>query len=117
MTEKTLGAARARMVQRRAELLQLAEQNEVKADVDHGNVTAADWPDRAAGETAERVWASLSDRERREVQEIEAALQRMADGTYGQCAGCGGAIGRGRLEAIPEAKLCVDCEERSEEAA
>ena len=39
----------------------------------------------------------------------ERALARFEDGTYGQCARCGGAIAPERLEAIPDAEPCVSC--------
>ncbi len=39
---------------------------------------------------------------------IEAALQRIEDGTYGLCGACGGPIGEERLEAVPYATLCID---------
>ena len=40
--------------------------------------------------------------------EIEAALGRIEDGTYGLCTVCGGPIGEERLEAVPYATLCID---------
>jgi RNA polymerase-binding transcription factor len=40
--------------------------------------------------------------------EIEAALARIDDGTYGLCAACGGVISEERLEAVPYATLCID---------
>jgi DnaK suppressor protein len=40
---------------------------------------------------------------------IHDAIQRLVDGTYGQCIDCGKQIGEARLEAIPYAKLCVEC--------
>ena len=45
----------------------------------------------------------------RELSEIDAALARIADGTYGSCEVCGGAIGRDRLRALPEVRRCVTC--------
>jgi RNA polymerase-binding transcription factor len=45
----------------------------------------------------------------REVAEIDAALARIADGTYGACEACGGAIGRDRLRALPLARRCLRC--------
>lgn len=45
------------------------------------------------------------------VGEVEAALGRLDDGTYGRCAGCGAEIPRERLAARPEARLCVDCQD------
>ena len=42
------------------------------------------------------------------IVEIEAALERIDAGTYGQCSVCGRPIGEERLEAIPYATLCID---------
>lgn len=42
-----------------------------------------------------------------ELEEIEAALGRLEDGSYGSCEVCGEPIGRDRLEAIPQARYCV----------
>ncbi|GEN10814.1 dksA/traR C4-type zinc finger [Myxococcus fulvus] len=51
----------------------------------------------------------LSEAERRELLDIEAALIRIAVGQFGRCEQCGGAMGRHRLRAIPEARLCMTC--------
>jgi DnaK suppressor protein len=40
---------------------------------------------------------------------IQAALQRIENGTYGECESCGEPIGEARLKALPEATQCVDC--------
>ncbi len=42
------------------------------------------------------------------LQEIETALRRIDDGTYGVCVACGRPIGEERLEAVPYATLCID---------
>jgi RNA polymerase-binding protein DksA len=68
-----------------------------------------DWTDVASDREASEVLHALSDKERRELKEIEAALARIADGTYGLCERCGRAIGRQRLLAIPEARFCLEC--------
>jgi RNA polymerase-binding transcription factor DksA len=44
-----------------------------------------------------------------EISEIDAALGRIAAGTYGTCEICGHAIGRDRLRALPEVRRCVTC--------
>ncbi|MGZ4464113.1 MAG: TraR/DksA family transcriptional regulator [Nocardioides sp.] len=41
--------------------------------------------------------------------DVEAALSRLDDGTYGTCERCGGPIGEGRLEARPVARTCIAC--------
>ena len=56
---------------------------------------------------------------RREVEElgdVEAALERIRDGTFGKCADCGDAIDRERLAAYPTAKRCITCQTRRETA-
>ena len=44
-----------------------------------------------------------------EIASVKRALERIAEGTYGECVQCGGEIAEGRLEARPEAALCIDC--------
>ena len=41
---------------------------------------------------------------------VEAALVRLDDGTYGRCTECGGPIAAERLEALPWAALCIECQ-------
>ena len=45
----------------------------------------------------------------REIVSVNRALDRIASGTYGECVRCGGPIAPARLEARPEAALCIDC--------
>jgi len=47
-----------------------------------------------------------------EIDEIDAALERIGTGHYGLCLACGGPIGLQRLRAIPEARYCVSCSGR-----
>ena len=53
--------------------------------------------------------ATLTDNEQQVLAAIDAALQRIDDGTYGTCTNCGRAIDEERLEARPWADLCIDC--------
>lgn len=57
---------------------------------------------------------SMLDRHIAELREIDAAEQRLRDGTYGDCTECGGEIGIERLLAQPTAARCVRCQERYE---
>jgi DnaK suppressor protein len=43
------------------------------------------------------------------IEEIDAALAKIAAGTYGSCESCGNPVPRARLEALPHARLCVSC--------
>jgi hypothetical protein len=67
-----------------------------------------------AGEGQHETWSpgppkGASPEAVRELGEIDAALARIADGTYGTCETCGGAIGRDRLRALPEVRRCLGC--------
>jgi RNA polymerase-binding protein DksA len=57
---------------------------------------------------------ALDERSRQQVQEIQAALARIEDGTYGDCARCGTPINPKRLETLPTARYCVRCQEQLE---
>ncbi|HEX6122686.1 MAG TPA: TraR/DksA family transcriptional regulator [Ktedonobacterales bacterium] len=46
--------------------------------------------------------------------QVRAALERLDSGTYGKCERCGREIGARRLEALPYATLCIDCQEAVE---
>jgi DnaK suppressor protein len=45
---------------------------------------------------------------------VEEALQRLEEGTYGKCTNCGQEIAPGRLKAMPQASLCIECQEALE---
>ena len=51
------------------------------------------------------------------LEAIDEALKRVEDGRYGRCEGCSKWIPKGRLRAVPHAKLCVDCKRLEEEGA
>ncbi len=57
----------------------------------------------------------FAQREGEYIEYVEEALQRIADGTFGNCRVCGGEIGKARLEAVPTATQCIDCKSRAEE--
>ena len=57
---------------------------------------------------------TLGDNAEQVLTEIDDALKRIDDGTYGTCVSCGQEIPHGRLEANPWASLCIDCKRRAE---
>jgi RNA polymerase-binding transcription factor DksA len=75
------------------------------------------WPERALDRETAELLNTLSDRERRERHEladIDAAIARVENGTFGHCERCGGAIGRQRLAAVPQTRYCIACESQLE---
>ena len=60
--------------------------------------------------TAERGEAeALAAKLRETLDEVEHALAKLDEGSYGVCEGCGKAINPARLEAKPAARFCIDC--------
>jgi RNA polymerase-binding protein DksA len=53
--------------------------------------------------------AALLEQTREHLSQVDAALRRLAEGTYGQCERCGQPIAAGRLEARPTASTCITC--------
>jgi RNA polymerase-binding protein DksA len=70
--------------------------------------------DDALADSAASMDVALVIRESRELQDIEAALARIADGSYGVCIDCGEEIGRARLKAYPTARRCLPCQQQDE---
>lgn len=66
--------------------------------------------------TARDLELALDEHETQELAAIDAALARIAAGTYGQCIDCGADIAPQRLQAAPEAARCIGCQERAENA-
>lgn len=64
--------------------------------------------------TQMEAMSPLHDRSEQQIEEIEEALQRMEDGSYGVCEECGQPIRLERLYALPTASLCIDCQEKLE---
>lgn len=73
-----------------------------------------DFGDLANKETDQNFLLRIRDRERKLIQKIDACLQKMKDGTYGLCEGCGEKIDVKRLEARPVASLCISCKTEQE---
>lgn len=69
-----------------------------------------------ASDNYEREFSlNLASGERNTLLEIDEALKRIDEKTYGMCLSCGKKIGRRRLSAVPHAKLCLVCKQREEE--
>jgi DnaK suppressor protein len=66
--------------------------------------------DDALADAVAEMDVAMVIRESQELQDIEDALARIGDGSYGICIDCGGEIGRARLKADPAAKRCLPCQ-------
>ncbi len=92
---------------------------EVDRTVHHMQDEAANFPDpndRATQESEFGLELRTRDRERKLLRKIESALTRIDDASYGYCDETGEEIGLKRLEARPVATMCVEAQERREQA-
>lgn len=76
--------------------------------------SARDVGDQALMDLDRELGISLMEMRNRRRQAIDEALTRLSEGTYGICAECGVEISEKRLEAVPFAKLCVECQSKQE---
>ena len=85
-----------------------------KATTEAGAQDIGDILDSVSEERTRELDMILTDREKRKLHQIDDALDRIEDGTYGQCDECGVKIPRARLKVLPFAKFCVECQEKNE---
>ena len=115
MTTIDLEQARRALTDERQKLCHQLEElggtdaGELRSDVDYGDGFAD-----AAAATAERTERlGLIERLHGSLGQIDRALQKIDEGTYGKCDQCGKEIGAARMEARPTSTLCVDCKSNS----
>lgn len=76
-----------------------------------------DTDDWAVADAMQGFDIAMVSREVAEIAEVEGALRRLKDGSYGQCIDCGEAIPAPRLHAYPAAARCIRCQEAAERRA
>lgn len=110
---RQVDALRAAMHDRARQLREEIRQTLIKSDSEQYLQIAnevRDLEDESFADLMVDVSLAEIDRDLEELRAIDAALLRVADGTYGECAVCGRTIDLRRLEAAPEALRCIDCQ-------
>jgi len=108
MNKKLLNELATQLRRRRSSLLEglAGNQQAATAIIEERE---SEIEENAQKERIARLTSRLSDRDQRTIREINAALEKIEAGTYGQCAWCEGEIKPERLRALPSATLCIDC--------
>ncbi|MFM2096768.1 MAG: hypothetical protein RIS70_3892 [Planctomycetota bacterium] len=78
--------------------------------------TSSDVVDAALDSAQDEISSQLAEVESRELASIENALERMRSGNYGLCESCESAIPLARLQALPYATLCIQCQREAEKS-
>ncbi|MFS2010564.1 RNA polymerase-binding protein DksA [Azospirillum sp. CT11-132] len=92
----------------------LAESTGTLNSLQEGGIQEPDIADRASAETDRALELRTRDRERKLISKIDAALERLVDGSYGYCEETGDPISVRRLDARPIATLSLEAQERHE---
>lgn len=113
MREQRLERIRKRLIGLREDLLaEVKSKNAEAADLRDEGV--ADVADQGLTDNLSELLHLLSDSKREEIMNIDEALERLRQGRYGQCLGCGEQIDFERLELRPDTRFCIDCKTRLE---
>ncbi len=76
--------------------------------------SSSDVIDAALDSAQDELSSQLAEVESRELANIDAALERMREGEYGNCEHCNEGIPLARLQALPYASLCIKCQRKAE---
>jgi DnaK suppressor protein len=112
MNERQKSYFRAKLVLWKSDILR--EARETLEILQQENANHPDLADRASSETDRAIELRARDRQRKLIAKIDAALQRIEDGTYGFCEETGEPISLKRLDARPIATLSIEAQERHE---
>ncbi len=113
MNKRQMSTFKKLLEKRKNELLrQVVSQDD---DIDElRDDQPADPIDKAGNTSSLELMIALGNDERVELAKIDSALEKMDNRAYGQCEECGKNILAARLEAVPTARLCVDCQQERE---
>ncbi|MCZ2204401.1 RNA polymerase-binding protein DksA [Bartonella sp. A05] len=112
MNERQKAYFRSKLVSWKNDILR--ESRETLESLQEENTNQPDFTDRASCETERTIELRARDRQRKLISKIDAALERIDNGTYGFCEETGEPISIKRLEARPIAVLSLEAQERHE---
>ncbi len=117
LSEKQLQHFDQRLKDRREELREIIHRelaNSRREDYTELAGMVHDAGDESFAELLRGINLTTRARELEEIQDVEAALERIKNGIYGTCVDCGDRIAHDRLDAYPTAKRCINCQSRHE---
>ena len=113
LTAAQLDKMRNHLVKRRNQLLDNSRSKMGEVE-ELGSDAGGDSADRAAASLDRDIMVDSAARGSKELRDIEEALGKIDGGTYGVCEECKEAIALARLEYMPNAQYCIDCQEKLE---
>lgn len=114
MDKKRLEQFKKRLETRQQELRRLVSRN-VQDGRAADEQAAQDIADKAANSYTKEFLFHQSNNDRQLLQLVEEALNRIREGSYGECVNCGNELNAKRLEAVPWTRYCINCQEKVEQ--
>ena len=90
-------------------LLAELEKRAMAVNKDLAKEHSADSSEQAQERENDEVLEAIATESEHEIVQIKAALRRIDEGSYGECANCGDDINQARLDALPYATKCINC--------
>jgi DnaK suppressor protein len=115
MTKKQLERYKKKLLAAKEEVLNRVQRTETYGREVGSKDEAMDLADKASSSYTKEFLFSLSNSDRKLLQMIDEALNRIEKGTYGSCQHTGEPIEAKRLDAVPWARLCVKAQELEEQ--
>lgn len=112
---KDLGNFKETLLKKKSELIQLLQKNQSYGREIDSESEAMDIVDKASSSYTKEFLFSRSNQERLFLLAIEEALDRIENGSFGECSNCNETINLRRIQAVPWAKLCLACQELEEQ--
>jgi DnaK suppressor protein len=114
LTKKERGIYKKKLLKKKEEIIhKISETHNETKEVEAG--IAQDVVDKAESSYTKEFLFSLSDSEREQLFMIDDALRRIEKGEYGLCQMCHKEISKKRLEVVPWAPFCIECQEKEEQ--
>ncbi len=115
MEAKELERFKNKLIEKKSELIALIQKTENYGREADNDSETMDIADRATSSYTKEFMFSKSNSDRQLMQMITEALARIEEGDFGECLNCGEDVESRRLEAVPWAKLCKNCQELAED--
>jgi DnaK suppressor protein len=110
MKKERLASFKKQLLEKHQQLAAETGRTALYATADQEDAAIKDLGDQANAAYTREFFFELGNGDRRVLRDVVAALQKIDDGSFGNCERCGEPIADKRLEALPFARYCIDCQ-------
>ena len=114
MEKKVLEQFKKTLEERQRVLRESVSRTELDGRTADATDSAQDIADRASNSYQKEFLFHQSNNDRQLLLMVDGALERIRQGSYGECVSCGNEINAKRLQAVPWTRYCISCQEKQE---